>query len=115
MAAIEVEHLSKVFHTNPKEPGLGGAVKGLFWPRRVDKTAVDAISFAIESGEVVGYIGVNGAGKSTTIKMLTGVLVPSGGHGARLRARPARASAWPTPATSAWSSASAPSCGGTWR
>ena len=40
---------------------------------------MDGISFAIQPGEVVGYIGVNGAGKSTTIKMLTGILAPSSG------------------------------------
>ena len=74
--------------------------------------AVDGISFAVARGEMVGYIGPNGAGKSTTIKMLTGILTPSGG---RLRVaghRPvARAHAgWP--AGSAWSSGSAPRCGG---
>jgi ABC-2 type transport system ATP-binding protein len=41
---------------------------------------VDGVSFRLEAGEMVGYIGPNGAGKSTTIKMLTGILVPSGGH-----------------------------------
>jgi ABC-2 type transport system ATP-binding protein len=44
-----------------------------------DKVAVDGISFSVDEGEMVGYIGVNGAGKSTTIKMLTGILVPSSG------------------------------------
>ncbi|MEU6314610.1 ATP-binding cassette domain-containing protein [Streptomyces sp. NPDC047014] len=42
--------------------------------------AVDGISFEVARGEVVGYIGPNGAGKSTTIKMLTGILTPSGGR-----------------------------------
>ena len=41
--------------------------------------AVDDVSFSVDAGEMVGYVGPNGAGKSTTIKMLTGVLVPSGG------------------------------------
>lgn len=63
----------------PKGPGLGGALKALVRLRYIDKTAVDAISFTIEPGEVVGYIGVNGAGKSTTIKLLTGILVPTTG------------------------------------
>ena len=42
-------------------------------------TAVDAMSFRIAPGEAVGYIGANGAGKSTTIKMLTGILAPTSG------------------------------------
>ncbi|NED89489.1 ATP-binding cassette domain-containing protein, partial [Streptomyces sp. SID11233] len=42
--------------------------------------AVDGISFRVRRGEMVGYIGPNGAGKSTTIKMLTGILTPSGGR-----------------------------------
>ena len=41
--------------------------------------AVDGVTFRIEPGECVGYIGANGAGKSTTIKMLTGILVPTSG------------------------------------
>ena len=42
--------------------------------------AVDGISASIQPGEAVGYIGANGAGKSTTIKMLTGILVPTSGR-----------------------------------
>ena len=80
MPIIQVENLTKVFRLPCKEPGLGGAVKALFYPRFDDKIAVDGISFAVEPGEVVGYIGVNGAGKSTTIKMLTGILVPTAGQ-----------------------------------
>jgi ABC-2 type transport system ATP-binding protein len=47
---------------------------------RTQLTAVDALSFTVAAGESVGYIGANGAGKSTTIKMLTGILVPSSGN-----------------------------------
>lgn len=43
-------------------------------------TAVDRLTFRIDSGESVGYIGANGAGKSTTIKMLTGILMPTSGR-----------------------------------
>jgi ABC-2 type transport system ATP-binding protein len=80
MSVIEVKDLSKVFKIPKKEPGLGGAVKGLFRPQFQNKTAVDGISFKLDAGEIVGYIGVNGAGKSTTIKMLTGVLMPTSGN-----------------------------------
>ena len=43
-------------------------------------TAVHDLTLSIEAGEMVGYIGPNGAGKSTTVKMLTGILVPTGGQ-----------------------------------
>src|SRR5512141_1213081 len=79
MPVIEVKELTKVFKIPKKEPGLGGAVKGLFHPQYQNKTAVNEINFKLEAGEIVGYIGVNGAGKSTTIKMLTGVLMPTSG------------------------------------
>ena len=52
---------------------------GLLRRTRAEVRAVDGLSFKVERGEMVGYIGPNGAGKSTTIKMLTGILVPSGG------------------------------------
>ncbi len=76
---IEVSHISKDFVAPKKYPGLRGAVKGLFSTEKVVKTAVDDISFSIAAGEIVGYIGSNGAGKSTTIKMMTGILVPTKG------------------------------------
>jgi len=79
MTVIEVKQLTKVFKIPKKEPGLGGAVKGLFHPQYQNKTAVNEINFKLDAGEIVGYIGVNGAGKSTTIKMLTGVLMPTSG------------------------------------
>ncbi len=80
MSVIQVENLSKVYRTQHKDPGLGGAIKALFRPHYQTKVAVDQLSFSIEPGEIVGFIGVNGAGKSTSIKMLTGILVPSEGR-----------------------------------
>ncbi len=77
---IEAINLTKVYHIPDKDPGVRGAVKALFRPRHTSKAAVKDVSFAIAPGEIVGYIGVNGAGKSTTIKMLTGILVPTGGQ-----------------------------------
>ena len=44
-------------------------------------TAVDRISFAVRPGEIFGFLGPNGAGKSTTIRMLCGIITPSGGAG----------------------------------
>ncbi len=79
MSIIHVQDLSKVYRIVEKDPGLAGSFKALFRPHYKDILAVDRISFTIEPGELVGYIGVNGAGKSTTIKMLTGILLPSGG------------------------------------
>jgi ABC-2 type transport system ATP-binding protein len=80
MPIIQVENLTKVFRVSRKDPGVAGAVKALIRPRFDHKVAVDGINFAVEPGEIVGYIGVNGAGKSTTIKMLTGILVPTAGR-----------------------------------
>lgn len=77
---IQVKHVTKEFVSQKKYPGLKGAIKGLFSNEKVSKTAVDDISFSIQKGEIVGYIGSNGAGKSTTIKMMTGILVPSKGE-----------------------------------
>jgi ABC-2 type transport system ATP-binding protein len=68
---IDVEHLAKQFVVRKK--------RGRFRRERTVVQAVDDITFSVEAGELVGYLGPNGAGKSTTIKMLTGILVPSGG------------------------------------
>ncbi|MDD6796532.1 MAG: ATP-binding cassette domain-containing protein [Clostridiaceae bacterium] len=76
---IEAKHLRKEFKMNKKYPGLKGAIKSFFSKEYTIKKAVDDISFKIGDGEVVGYIGANGAGKSTTIKMMTGILTPTSG------------------------------------
>ena len=56
------------------------ARRGFRRERGAWSTRSNDISFRVERGELVGYLGPNGAGKSTTIKMLTGILVPTGGH-----------------------------------
>jgi viologen exporter family transport system ATP-binding protein len=53
---------------------------GLLRWRQDRVVAVDGIDLRVERGELLGYLGPNGAGKSTTLKMLTGVLMPSGGE-----------------------------------
>lgn len=77
---ITLKNVSKEFVTTKKYPGFKGAIKGLFSNEKVSKIAVDDISFHINKGEIVGYIGSNGAGKSTTIKMMTGILTPTRGE-----------------------------------
>jgi len=77
---IEVQGLTKTFKTLKKSSGLWGAMKGLFSRKYEVKRAVDDISFSIDPGEMVGYIGANGAGKSTTIKMMSGILTPTSGQ-----------------------------------
>ncbi len=114
MVVIETNDLTKVFQIPHKEPGLAGAVKALFVPKYDQKTAVDRVNFQIAEGEIVGYIGVNGAGKSTTIKMLTGILVPTSGRACVLGAI-RTGSGSPMRATSASFSDNGRSFGGTWR
>ena len=79
MPVIEVNGLTKTFRTYKKQPGFGGAVKGLFYRQYEQTVAVDNVSFKIEPGELVGFLGPNGAGKTTTLKMLAGLLFPTGG------------------------------------
>lgn len=76
---IQVEALQKHFFVNKHRRGLLGALRGLVSTDATIVRAVDEISFRVQAGELVGYLGPNGAGKSTTIKMLTGLLVPTGG------------------------------------
>src|SRR3954454_13595377 len=77
---IQVERLEKTFRIARARPGMFGAITSLFSREVRVVQAVRDVSFTIEQGEMVGCVGPNGAGKSTTIKMLTGILVPSGGR-----------------------------------
>lgn len=74
MDFIELDGVEKVFDVHRRT--------GFLRRERREVRAVDGISFRVPRGEMVGYIGPNGAGKSTTIKMLTGILTPSGGRAA---------------------------------
>jgi ABC-2 type transport system ATP-binding protein len=76
---IEARGASKRFRQHKRFAGLSGAFRTLLTREFTEIVAVDDISFAIDAGDAVGYLGPNGAGKSTMIKMLTGILVPSGG------------------------------------
>ncbi|MGF9905586.1 ABC transporter ATP-binding protein [Brevibacillus porteri] len=77
---IQVNHLQKDFSIHQSRPGLGGAFRDLFSREYKTVKAVDDLSFTVEEGEMFALIGENGAGKSTTIKMLTGILTPSDGE-----------------------------------
>ena len=77
---ITVHNLQKHFRVFKHHRGAWGAVRNLFTRQYSLVRAVDGVSFEMQPGELVGYLGPNGAGKSTTIKMLTGLLVPSGGE-----------------------------------
>jgi viologen exporter family transport system ATP-binding protein len=80
VASIEVVDLSKTFHVPVRESGLRASMRSLVHREITDVTAVDSVSFTIEPGEVVGFLGPNGAGKTTTLKMLSGLLHPTGGE-----------------------------------
>ena len=105
---IEVRDLERTFDVRRRVEGRRRRV-------REQVRAVHDLTFSVQRGEMVGYIGPNGAGKSTTIKMLTGILVPTGGELARGGPGPAAATGSSWPGASGWSSASAPRCGGTCR
>ncbi len=79
MAVIQVQDLTKTFRTYKKEPGFAGALKGLVSRKYETTSAVKDVAFRVEEGELVGFLGPNGAGKTTTLKMLAGLLYPSGG------------------------------------
>ena len=79
MAMIEVKHLQKNFVKTVKEPGLKGALRSFIHPEKQTFEAVKDLTFEVPKGQILGFIGANGAGKSTTIKMLTGILKPTSG------------------------------------
>src|ERR687885_1770838 len=76
---IEAQALEKYYTVHEKEPGLKGSLRSFFRRKSMTVRAVDGVSFAIDDGEMVGFLGPNGAGKTTTLKMLAGLLHPSGG------------------------------------
>src|SRR5690349_18276360 len=76
---IIVDQLSKTYQVPEREGGFSAAVKGFFKRKYKDVKAVQQVNFKITQGEIVGFLGPNGAGKTTTLKMLSGLLHPTGG------------------------------------
>jgi ABC-2 type transport system ATP-binding protein len=80
MSLIEAENLSKTFRIYARGDGIRGYLKSFISREYEEVHAVEDLNLEIEEGEMIGYIGANGAGKSTTVKMLTGILEPSSGR-----------------------------------
>jgi ABC-2 type transport system ATP-binding protein len=87
---VHVQELSKSYRVPVREAGIRAAVKSLFNRRTREVAAVREISFQLEAGEMVGFLGPNGAGKTTTLKVLTGLLHPTGGDARVLGHQPWR-------------------------
>lgn len=88
MSVIQVQGLTKCFHYYEKELGFKHSLKNLWIRKRLIKEAVRGISFEIGQGEMVGFLGPNGSGKTTTLKMLSGILYPTSGSASVLGSVP---------------------------
>ena len=80
MSIIEVKNLGKSYEYYKKQPGLKATIKSIFKRKKMFAEAVKNISFRIEEGELVGFLGPNGASKTTTLKMLSGIICPTSGE-----------------------------------
>ncbi|WP_320664576.1 ATP-binding cassette domain-containing protein [Prochlorococcus sp. MIT 1223] len=77
---IEVEQLNKVYKVASKRPGIKGTFSHFFKRTYEEVLAVKNINFSIKEGEIVGFLGANGAGKTTILKMLCGLIYPTSGY-----------------------------------
>ena len=77
---IVARDLRMHFKVHKRPPGLAAAARSLVRRTYTQVRAVDGITFHIEPGERVGFLGPNGAGKTTTLKVLAGLLHPTGGE-----------------------------------
>ena len=111
MPIIEALGLTKTYRVFQKKPGLRGAVRNLFRREYKEVRAVNDVHFSIEPGEMVAFLGPNSSGKTTTLKMLSGLIYPTSGSAAYWALCPGSG---PTPsaAASRWSWARRTNCGG---
>lgn len=79
MAVIEIRNLEKSYRVYQKQEGLWAAFRGIARRQYRDVHAVRGIDLDVEAGEFVAFLGPNGAGKTTTLKLLSGVINPTGG------------------------------------
>ena len=79
MEIVTVKDLSKEYVTYKRGSSMRETISSIFHRDEVVVQAVKNISFAINKGDIVGLLGKNGAGKSTILKMLTGILQPTSG------------------------------------
>lgn len=77
---IQTKNLSKTFKVHKKQAGLMNSIKSLFWREWIEKPALKSATLNIQPGELVGLVGANGAGKTTLVKILSGIVHPSGGE-----------------------------------
>ena len=80
MPAIDVRNLSQIYRVFRKREGLRASIRSLFHREYEEIHAVAGIDFEVERGEMVAFLGPNGAGKTTTLKLLSGLIFPSGGQ-----------------------------------
>jgi ABC-2 type transport system ATP-binding protein len=80
MPAIVVDELRKVFRSKSRGESGRDVLRSFVRPHRRQVVAVDGVSFKVDDGEVIGLLGRNGAGKTVTIKCLTGLLRPTSGQ-----------------------------------